>query len=32
MFMTAVMTQRDNHWLIAAAQNTQRSGLAPKEQ
>jgi uncharacterized protein (TIGR02246 family) len=32
MFMTAVMTKRDNRWLIAAVQNTQRSGLASKGQ
>jgi uncharacterized protein (TIGR02246 family) len=29
-FMTLVMTRQDGRWLIAAAQNTQRSGMAPK--
>ena len=32
MFVTGVMTKQDNRWLIAAAQNTQRSGQAPKGQ
>jgi uncharacterized protein (TIGR02246 family) len=32
MFVTGVMTKQDSRWLIAAAQNTQRSGQAPKGQ